>query len=267
MIEEQAFVPFQVSDLPEGPWLVFAPHADDETFGMGGSILRARDEGIAVDLIVVTDGALGGDREDLVAVRRREVEQVSAVLGIRRLRCWNEPDRGVALSDRLVASACAAICELQPATVFFPASYEPHPDHRATARVVWAALARLLLDGERPLLDGERPLLDGEREEQGEGRRPKPPVPMSYEIGVQSPINTMIDITAVMPEKQQVMQLYNSQNTENDYPDLVSSLDQARTFSLPEPVRYAEAYFRFPPEAPREPLRAWNDRYYEQYWQ
>ncbi len=27
--------------LPLGPWLVFAPHADDETFGMGRSLLKA----------------------------------------------------------------------------------------------------------------------------------------------------------------------------------------------------------------------------------
>ena len=38
---EHILVPFSVSELPPGPWLVFAPHSDDETFGMGGSLLKA----------------------------------------------------------------------------------------------------------------------------------------------------------------------------------------------------------------------------------
>jgi hypothetical protein len=38
---EHILVPFAPAALPPGPWLVFAPHADDETFGMGGSLLKA----------------------------------------------------------------------------------------------------------------------------------------------------------------------------------------------------------------------------------
>ena len=34
--DESALIPFDTSPLPGGPWLIFAPHPDDETFGMGG---------------------------------------------------------------------------------------------------------------------------------------------------------------------------------------------------------------------------------------
>ena len=37
---EHMLLPYSLSDLPAGPWLVFAPHADDETYGMGGTLLR-----------------------------------------------------------------------------------------------------------------------------------------------------------------------------------------------------------------------------------
>ncbi len=243
MIEEPAFIPFEVSELPAGPWLVFAPHADDETYGMGGSILRAVEQGIAVHVLVVTDGALGGKRENLVVIRRQEAAAAAAFLGITQLHCWEEPDRGVTVSPALIDKACGLILATRAATVFFPAAYEPHPDHRSTARLVWAALGQLLDEGRQA------------------------PLPVAYEIGVQSPINMMLDITAVLPQKQRAMQCYGSQNAENDYPDLVTALDQARTFSLPEAVRYAEAFFRFDREAPRESLKLHIDRYYEQYWQ
>ena len=64
MIQEDALIPYQTSPIPKGPWLVFAPHPDDETFGMGGSLLLAASEGIDVVLVVFTDGSLGGTTAD-----------------------------------------------------------------------------------------------------------------------------------------------------------------------------------------------------------
>ena len=46
-------------------------------------------------------------------------------------------------------------------------------------------------------------------------------------------------------EKNMVMQVYKSQNAENNYPELVSALNKGRTFSLPKNVKYAEGFYRF----------------------
>jgi LmbE family N-acetylglucosaminyl deacetylase len=62
MLQEENFIPYTVSDLPPGPYLVFAPHPDDETFGMGGTIaLATHAGGIAVHVVVLTDGQCAGD--------------------------------------------------------------------------------------------------------------------------------------------------------------------------------------------------------------
>lgn len=245
MIEEPAFVPFTASEIPGGPWLVFAPHADDETFGMGGSILKAKAQGIEVHLVVLTDGALGGVRDDLVAIRQKEVESAVSYLGIASLDSWRQPDRGLQLSDELVTRAAVKMTSIPAKAVFFPGLYEPHPDHRMTARLVWAALQQLGTSLAAEQL----------------------PSAFAYEIGVQSPINTLVDITPVMEAKQTAIDLYNSQNTENDYPDLVTSLNRARTFSLPNPIKYAEGFFKYPTSAFVDSLKANNDLYYDQYWQ
>ena len=217
---EHVLIPFQASLLPPEPWLVFAPHADDETFGMGGSLLKAKNEGIETHLVVLTDGALGGESEDLVKVREEEVNQAAQLLGIKSLHCWSEPDRGLDYNGSLVGKITDTIRTLAPAAVFFPGPFEIHPDHRATAFLVWSALQKL----------------------RGNGVVPEA---IAYEIGVQNPVNLLIDVTEQYAEKKKAMAIYASQNSENNYQELVLALDKGRTFSLPAKVEFAEGFFRF----------------------
>ena len=85
--DESVLIPFHTSVLPDGPWLIFAPHPDDETFGMGGSIIKAKEQGVDVHLVILTDGSLGGDPTNLVETRKREVEEVSEILGVKSDKC------------------------------------------------------------------------------------------------------------------------------------------------------------------------------------
>ncbi|MDG2422310.1 MAG: PIG-L family deacetylase [Gammaproteobacteria bacterium] len=218
--QENILIPFHASPLPKGPWLVFAPHADDETFGMGGSLLKAKKEGIETHLVVLTDGSLGGDAENLVQIRSGEVKLAAELLGLKSLQCWSELDRSLDLTEQVLEKVVRAILDLSPATVFFPGPLEIHPDHRATALLVWNALKRVRV---KNLI----------------------PEPISYEIGVQNPINLLVDITGQSIEKQGVMEVYASQNQENNYPELVTALDKGRTFSLPKEIKYAEGFFRY----------------------
>jgi len=220
---EHMLIPFQTSELPLGPWLVFAPHADDETFGMGGSLLKAKKYGVETHLVVLTDGAFGGEREDLVKVREEEVNRAAQFLGIKSLHCWSEPDRALEHKESLVVKITDTIRSLAPATVFFPGPFEIHPDHRATAVLVWAALQRLL------------------------GNEIAPEA-IAYEIGVQNPVNLLIDVSEQYAEKKEVMSIYASQNSENNYQELVLALDKGRTFSLAAHVEFAEGFFRYQPK-------------------
>ncbi len=220
---EPDLLPFTTSELPPSPWLIFAPHADDETFGMGGSILKASEQNVQTHVVVVTDGALGGEAEDLVALRQSEVRKAAELLGLTSLSSWDVPDRGVEIGDVLVNKAAAEIVKQQPGSVFFPAAMEIHPDHRATGYVVWQALQECAKSGVNPEI-------------------------YSYEIGVQNPINVLIDISAQHKKKNDVMAIYASQNSENNYPELVNALDKGRTFSLPPEVARAEGFYRYSSE-------------------
>ena len=217
--EEIVFIPFVASDLPEGPWLVFSPHADDETFGMGGTLIKAASAGIETHLVVLTDGALGGEDLHLVDIRETEVEKAAIAMGMVSLDCWGERDRGLSFNAMLVAKIVSKINQISPAVVFFPGLMEPHPDHRTTSLLVWSALQGIT-----------------------ENKRPDA---YSYEISVQSPVNFLVDITSQAEQKSEVMSIYHSQNMQNNYDELVTALDKARTFSLSAEVNYAEGFYHY----------------------
>lgn len=217
---EDVLIPFNTSPLPSGPWVVFAPHADDETFGMGGTLLKAKDQGIDTHLVVLTDGSKGGDGQDIVKTRIDEAKKASNILGFKSLTFWDEPDRHLDASESLVTRASDLIFELEPACVFFPGPLEIHPDHRAAALLVWNALQKT--------------------RDWGKGVQP-----YSYEIGVQNPINTLVNTTDVTSAKERVMSIYSSQNKENNYPELVLALNKGRTFSLAAEVKFAEGFFQY----------------------
>lgn len=244
MNPEHVLIPYQTADLPRGPWLVFAPHADDETFGMGGSLLRAAAAGISTHVVVLTDGALGkaddADTAQVIATRRREAEQATTLLGVSSLHLWQEPDRGLQCHAGLIKRVAGIIGQVGAASVFFPGPLEPHPDHRMTAQLVWAGVQTLAV--------ATRPAV------------------YSYDISVQSPCNRLIDITAEMPGKRDAMAIYASQNDLNAYPNLIESLNVARTFSLPAAVTHAESFYRFSDEDLQASLRAATEAALANYW-
>lgn len=246
MTPEHELVPYQSAELPPGPWLVFAPHPDDETFGMGGSLLRASGARIATHVIVMTDGARGGaagaDPRSVVAARRREVGEATTRLGVTSLELRDEPDRGLTAGPAQVARARRAILDIRPGTVFFPAPLELHPDHRSAAQIVWRALQTMAEAGDRL------------------------PRAWAYEISVQSPVNRLLDITAVREGKNEAMQCYASQNELNSYPDVVLALNRSRCYTLPEPATHAEGFFEYSEQDLRQDLRQATERHLVLYW-
>jgi LmbE family N-acetylglucosaminyl deacetylase len=220
MIDESHLIPFQASHLPsdQGPWLVFAPHADDESFGMGGTIARATAAGIEVDLVVLTDGALGGSQQNLRDMRKEEVAAAAKILRLRAVHFLDQPDRGLRVIDQLVERISGLLAAVRPKAVFFPGVLEYHPDHRTCALLVWEALK----------CSGLRDV-----------------VPISYEISVQSPANTLVDITAEVDLKKRAMSCYQSQLAQNNYSDVVLALNKLRTFTLPAECAWAEGFYKY----------------------
>ena len=220
MIDEDQIVPYADVSLPveEGPWLVFAPHADDESFGMGGTLAKATEAGIQVHLVVMTDGALGGQLENLAEIRQEEARCAAATLGLEPPVFLNNRDRELKFDDETINHVLEQIRLINPAAVFFPVVFELHPDHRMTALIVWQALQNLKQTSIKPV---------------------------SYEILVQSPVNMLVDITSYIRTKKNVMTFYGSQITENPYIDVAMAMNSLRSLTLGPEIEYAEGFYSY----------------------
>jgi LmbE family N-acetylglucosaminyl deacetylase len=129
------------------PAIVFAPHPDDETLGCGGAIARRRRLGAPVTVAFMTDGSASHRRfmpaAELKAMRAREAVAACRILGV------DEPsiaflefedgrlDRSLDEAKRKVRDLFGRVpCE----DVYIPYRWDPHRDHKATRKVVLAAL-------------------------------------------------------------------------------------------------------------------------------
>jgi LmbE family N-acetylglucosaminyl deacetylase len=134
--------------------LVVAPHPDDETLGCGVAIMRKRDAGRPVDIVIVSDGALAepavGSPAEMAALRVVEARRACARLGVdeEHVHFLDFPDAGVAEHLDAVADALGAlITRLRPEQLLIPVSCEGHPDHDATNRAARAAAVRIAYPG------------------------------------------------------------------------------------------------------------------------
>jgi LmbE family N-acetylglucosaminyl deacetylase len=122
---------------------VLAPHADDESFGCGGTISARRAAGDRVVIVVATDGArsdrLGRDGPEVAAVRQDEARAAGRQLGVdpEDVRFLQLPDGSLQEHHaELVERLCELVAALDPVEILVCSEFDPHPDHLALHRAL-----------------------------------------------------------------------------------------------------------------------------------
>lgn len=116
--------------------LVFAPHPDDELLGCAGLMLHALEQGGAVQVVVVSDGGLGGPAD----LRQSELQAGLAALDVLPAQCWCEADDALPLDEAIQQRYRACVALWRPQAIALPAPGESHPDHRRLTRGLLTAL-------------------------------------------------------------------------------------------------------------------------------
>ena len=209
--KDEVGAPDRVENWQGKTILVFAPHPDDDTFSMGGTLARLVTNGNKVVVVIYTNDNRGSkdlemSRERLAQIRRAEEEAACLILGISKESIvwlgYEDGDLEYADPQRLRGEVCRLIKIHRPDAVFCPdpgSKWQQwhKTDHRMSANITKDAFiaAEWHLYYPQHLLD--------------EGLKPYA-VPVAYYYYSQEP-NYEVDITDFINKKVKASAAHVSQ--------------------------------------------------------
>lgn len=197
-------------DGPIQRGMIVVAHPDDAEFMAGGTIAKWASEGIALSLVVCTDGSKGSSDPDisaeaLIKIRREEQTAAMRELGIQEVEFLGYPDAYLQHTLDLRKDITRAIRKYRPDRLitmtpyrsFIGNAYLNHPDHLAVGDATLAAVyptARDRLTFPELLAEGYEPHKVRE----------------VYVVGTDSP-DCWVDITATIGKKVNALLRHESQ--------------------------------------------------------
>jgi len=233
MLLETDLVPYSLS-YPVGERLiVLAPHPDDETFGMGGSLRLLTEFGKKVKVVILTEGEKAdpkvSNRREYSSARKKEALKAFKILGVTDYAFLGFPDRElISNMDKAEEIIFTIVSEFAPDVIYSPSVVELNPDHRVAADIAIRISQRIR---------GLKCIF--------------------YEITTPIRPNILIDITKTFKLKKKAMKCYRSQLKLTDYLALIQAIGKYRTFTLGQSVRFAEAFWRIDDTASKNEMRMW----------
>lgn len=185
----------QLEFKPTDKILIIAPHADDESLGCGGLLLKY---GKQCDVVVLTDGSKCGypDEKEIINIRQKEFENAMK---------YAEVDNycNLMIEDQKVQYNLDKLAELplhKYDYVFVPNTHENHPDHSC----LYKEVRKLLCFSVKTKIAG-------------------------YEVWtpVVNP-NSYIDISDIIDKKAKLISMYESQLKNRDYTNKMIALNRYR---------------------------------------
>lgn len=206
---------------------VLTPHADDETFGAGGTLLRhlARGDSVMVRLFsdnVTSIDSDGLSEEEKRSLREGEFSAAMAELGItthQALGLGNSAFR----DDVYPEAVFRQLIENKADVLYLPSLFDNHRDHRVLN--IWLLRALQEHRSFRPLIRG-------------------------FEVWSPLPATAVTDITQQIDRKRAAMRCYRSQLEAIDYQHHLEGLHAYRAMTLGgKRAQYAEAFLELPADA------------------
>ncbi|MDB2582739.1 PIG-L family deacetylase [Gammaproteobacteria bacterium] len=122
--------------------LVVSPHADDETLGCGGSILRFLEEGHEVHWLIITNMSVSaGYSKEQVNIRRVEIDKVKNAYnfsGVHELNFLPAKLESIPTGE-LIKSVSTVVSDIQPEIIFTAYRNDAHSDHAIVFDAVMSA--------------------------------------------------------------------------------------------------------------------------------
>lgn len=122
--------------------LVVAPHADDETLGVGGTILRRKSEGSRVGWLIITSVTVqNGWSESESQKREQEIADITKFYSFDDVFRLEFAPAGIDMVPmrNIVSTISDIVADFMPTEIFIPHGSDVHSDHRIVSQAVISA--------------------------------------------------------------------------------------------------------------------------------
>jgi len=192
--------------------LILAPHADDEVIGCGGLLLKYSKQ---CDVICLTDGRYGDrdiDIHNMIKIRKNEFISVMTKLNIKNFNFLEIEDTKLKYNYEVLNQISFNNYDY----ICIPNNLDQHPDHKVVFNHIQQAYKDKLIKKNIKII--------------------------MYEIWGTLPIvNYYIDISHIVQQKKEIINLYHSQIKYIDYATKILALNEYRGMIANK--KYVEGYF------------------------
>ncbi len=116
--------------------LAIGPHPDDLEIGCAGSIIKWKQKGFKIYLMVMTDGSSGGETE----IRRKEQQRSADILGAEEILWGGFKDTDLEYQGKILVDTIEkTLRKIRPAFVLVNHHHDTHQDHRSLAHATVSA--------------------------------------------------------------------------------------------------------------------------------
>lgn len=210
--------------------IVISAHPDDEILGVGGTLIKHRDNGDEIHWLIATDIFENqGFRKEKIASRQLEIEEVASRLEM-HVHKLEYPTMGLSSRDLLtmVPKISKIFQEVEPEIIYVLNRSDAHSDHRILFDAVMACTKSFRYPFIREVLMYE---CISETEF-------APVLPEKAFLP-----NCYVDVTKQMDEKIQLMRIYESELGAHPFPRSERNIRALATFrGATCGVEYAEAF-------------------------
>ena len=192
--------------------LVVAPHADDETLGCGGTLLKHFDEGDEIYWLLVTDMSLeSGFLQAQIEARELEISKIIELYGFKETYRLGFPPaalEAVPMKD-IVQAMSSVVDKLHPEIIYSVFRNDVHSDHSVVSDAVMAATKSFRYPSVKRILAFET-LSETEFSLRVDGEYFRP--------------NVFVNIDKYLTEKIEIMDQFNSEMGEFPFPRSVGAI-------------------------------------------
>lgn len=209
--------------------IIIAPHPDDETLGVGGTILKHKANGDKVSWLIVT-AMNHGFAQDKIVARNEEIKKVAQIYGFDEVYNLEYSPATINGNDLpgMIGKISAIFNQFQPQTIYLPNRSDPHSDHRVIFDAVMACTKSFRYNFIEKILMYETV---SETE-----------FAPALAENVFVP-NYFIDISNFLEKKLEIMKIYKSEIGEHPFPRSLENIKALAHFRGAScGVKYAESF-------------------------